>query len=280
MRLHLIHFSPGGTTKQCVKNVAEGLGLPIAEEIDMAKFETRQKKYKFTKDDLVIIGFPTMTKLFGIPKEILNLLSGDETPFIGVVTCGGLLYGSGLIVLKKGMEKRGFRMVSAGAFVGQYSWDKNVSKGRPDAQDKMEQLDFGKKIYDKVIVRGDRSFNSKLRFDGPPANSDALTRMKCIGMRLTPDSFLGSALPKSGRVLEVSDKCIKCKKCLNNCPMQAISLTDEKIKHNIDKCIGCLRCLNGCPKEAISYTDPFMIRAINASKPHFTKWRKPLDMFL
>ena len=208
MKLHLIYFSPGGTTKQCVKNVADGIGLPIAQEIDMAKFETRQKKYQFTKDDLVIIGFPTMTKLFGIPKEILDLLSGNDTPFVGVVTYGGLLYGSGLIVLKSGMEKRGFRMVAGGAFVGQYSWDKNVSKGRPDAQDKMEQEDFGKQIFDKVVVRGERSLNSKLRFGSPPPGADTLTKVKSFVLRLTPNSYLGSALPKSSRALEFSDKCI------------------------------------------------------------------------
>ena len=69
-------------------------------------------------------------------------------------------------------------------------------------------------------------------------------------------------------------------KCINNCPMQALSLVDNKVTQNIDKCIGCLRCLNGCPKGAISVTDPFVIKAVNASKPHMTRERKPLEMYL
>lgn len=49
-----------------------------------------------------------------------------------------------------------------------------------------------------------------------------------------------------------SEKCIKCGKCIMNCPVKNIALADGRIVFG-DKCISCLRCLNNCPKDAFLY---------------------------
>ena len=47
------------------------------------------------------------------------------------------------------------------------------------------------------------------------------------------------------------NKCVKCNKCMNNCPTNNIVKINDKYKFQ-NKCIMCLRCSFFCPKNAIS----------------------------
>lgn len=46
-------------------------------------------------------------------------------------------------------------------------------------------------------------------------------------------------------------KCIKCNKCVNNCPMKNIYAKDGKVKFH-HHCLMCMRCSLFCPTDAIS----------------------------
>lgn len=52
-----------------------------------------------------------------------------------------------------------------------------------------------------------------------------------------------------------NDKCIRCKKCINVCSLNNISLVDNKItySHIKGRCTHCMACISYCPKEAINY---------------------------
>ncbi|MDD5611276.1 MAG: DUF362 domain-containing protein [Candidatus Omnitrophica bacterium] len=47
------------------------------------------------------------------------------------------------------------------------------------------------------------------------------------------------------------DKCIKCATCLKACPMQAISMKNDKISFDYSRCIACFCCQEVCPQAAI-----------------------------
>ena len=46
-------------------------------------------------------------------------------------------------------------------------------------------------------------------------------------------------------------KCIKCRKCLNSCPMNVDMLDNSRKRINRTECILCLNCIENCPKKAL-----------------------------
>ena len=46
-------------------------------------------------------------------------------------------------------------------------------------------------------------------------------------------------------------KCIKCNKCVRNCPMNVDMLDDSRKRKNGTECILCCNCIKECPKQAL-----------------------------
>ena len=47
-------------------------------------------------------------------------------------------------------------------------------------------------------------------------------------------------------------KCINCKKCIKNCPMNVDMLDDSRKRKNGTECILCCNCIKECPKNALN----------------------------
>lgn len=62
-----------------------------------------------------------------------------------------------------------------------------------------------------------------------------------------------------------NDKCIKCKKCFNECPVNAIKMNDYPAR-NVNKCIYCYHCAMACPKGAITYSLDEVKKRIEANQ--------------
>jgi ferredoxin len=50
---------------------------------------------------------------------------------------------------------------------------------------------------------------------------------------------------------KITDACVKCGACADNCPVEAISEGDEKFVIDADVCVSCGACAENCPVEAI-----------------------------
>lgn len=50
---------------------------------------------------------------------------------------------------------------------------------------------------------------------------------------------------------KITDACVKCGSCADNCPVEAISEGDEKYVIDADICVSCGACADNCPTEAI-----------------------------
>ena len=49
------------------------------------------------------------------------------------------------------------------------------------------------------------------------------------------------------------DGCVGCGICVEKCPVNAITMEDEKAKIDMEKCIHCGTCHSVCPEEAVRH---------------------------
>ena len=245
-KLHLVYFSPSGSTERVVKAAASVIeGVPV-ETHNLLTSASRKKKYSFDSDELVIFGMITAGKLFTLSDEIFGCLEGNDTPFIGLVTFGNGYYGIALNEMLKRAKGQGFKVAALGAFVSRHSMDTAIAEGRPDAEDMKKIHEFGKNAYAKILS-GDLELHSL-----PSTNWSSWDMgNKVIAYREEhPDESY--ALPIECKAKVISDACIKCGTCVRNCPVDAIDI--EAKTFDIEKCIGCWGCINRCPKHAITST--------------------------
>lgn len=59
------------------------------------------------------------------------------------------------------------------------------------------------------------------------------------------------AVLEKGEKFVFGDACIRCRKCVDICPMEAISISQEKPERDEKKCAFCLACVNVCPTRAL-----------------------------
>ena len=50
---------------------------------------------------------------------------------------------------------------------------------------------------------------------------------------------------------KITDACVSCGTCAENCPVEAISEGDETYVIDADVCVSCGTCVDNCPVEAI-----------------------------
>ncbi len=245
-KLHLVYFSPSGSTEKVVRKIASAIpGLPV-ETHNLLTSASRKKRYDFGPNDLVIMGSMTAGKLFTLSDELFACLHGNNTPFIGVITFGNGYYGIALNEMLKRAQGQGFRVAAMGAFVSRHSMDTSIAEGRPDSHDEAIMTDFAHKAWEKV-QGGDYDLH-----DLPATNwsSWELGNQVIAYREEHPDEPY--ALPASCKTKAISDACIKCGTCVRNCPVDAIDI--EAKTFDVEKCIGCWGCINRCPKHAITST--------------------------
>ena len=271
-RLHLIYFSPSGSTEKIVRCVASGItGLPV-ETHDLLTPASRKKEYVFDKEDLVIFGCITAGKLFTLSDELFGCMKADGTPFIGLVSYGNGYYGIALTEMRKRAEGRGFQVAALGAFVARHSIDTSVADGRPDAEDMGIMKDFGRRACEKILG-GDRELHNV------PGTNWSQWEMgnKVIAYREEhPDEPY--AIPPSYKAKAISDACVKCGNCVRHCPVDAIDI--EARTFDLDKCIGCWGCVNRCPKHAITSTSAEMSEIMKGFSEVASRTRLEPEIFL
>ena len=250
-----VFFSPTGTTRTIIKNIAEGMQ---AEQIEMKDCTNRTQRkgdaLVFSKD-IVILATPVY---YGrVPEEVvpfLKTVSAENTPVVLVVVYGNREYEDALLELHDISVAQGFIPVAGGAFIGEHSYSNSfrpIAHARPDSNDIEKAQAFGAKIREKL--KGIDSLKD-VREISIPGNVPYIEPKNLHMLKEVRKTF-------SFTPVTYADKCTQCGLCAEVCPTAAI---DPDNVSKIDKweCMICFACIKNCPEQAKQMTDPHFNGAI------------------
>ena len=83
-------------------------------------------------------------------------------------------------------------------------------------------------------------------------------RSGVIGVLSRAAGTPGRAVTGGGRTLmayKITDECLACGACIDECPNEAISEGDEIYEIDAAKCDDCGTCVDSCPNDAIVPAD-------------------------
>ena len=229
-KIHLIYFSPTGTTQSVLRLMAGYMDVEAVEH-DYTPFHSSGDELAFGADDFVVFGFPVyrgrVPELF---RERLCFVKGIHTPAAIVATYGNREYGDALLEMRDIAITRGFVPIIAAAVVTEHNVIRSVAAGRPDEKDK----DFLKR-YCVEIAKCRTAFPAMAASEAPLA---------------VPGEYPYCSIKppwKSGWISTTS-ACTACGLCAAECPVEAIPSNNPRETQK--NCISCMRCTRICPCSA------------------------------
>lgn len=226
----IFYFTGTGNSLYAAKRIAaEGEQI-----INMAEERGKLHSYELHGERVGFV-FPVYYYTLGdaVAEFVENLdLKGAGYVF-AVITCGGSIGGSGALL----REKLAAHDISLDAAFPLVMTDNamlyyNIS----DA-----------KAAEKELVKAERTLE-ELIFK--------IRNRECT-------EFGSAAAAKAGRAIyhaaastkkyRVTEKCVSCGKCAENCPDKAIKMVNGRPSWVKPKCTLCLGCINRCPAKAIEY---------------------------
>jgi ferredoxin len=236
----MVYFSPTQTTKRILEAIAQGVEADGIEHLDLTPPEAGSQGIVETDNQLTIIGVP----VYGgrVPQEAirrLQRLKARKSPAVVVVLYGNRAYEDALLELRDLAVGLGFTPVGAGAFIGEHSYDSEVTPiatGRPDQDDLRKAREFGRKIQKKLDMLSGLHEVPPLPVPGKLPHRERGTTTK-----LPPESL--------------QSLCTRCGKCATVCPTAAVTV-GETVVTVATSCISCCACVKNCPTKARVIVDP------------------------
>ena len=260
--VHIVYFSPTGTTKRIVNQIAAGLSdaFPVAiEPFDLTPASSRMSLPSELRGGLAVIGSPVYCGR--VPSEVatrLARISAAGVPAVVVAVYGNRAYDDSLIELADLATERGFRVIAAGALIGEHSFSAEatpIARGRPDIGDLQRAKEFGKAVFAKI------------------KGAQLLEALPTLGL---PGNRPYRESPPSMRISPISQKalCTRCGKCVTACPVAAITNADV-LAADRDSCILCCACVKGCATGARVFVDEKFIQIANSLAMHCSDRKEP-----
>lgn len=243
-RLCTMYFSGTGRTetvlKALAKSISEKLHIENVEHIDFTPLKNRDSVPTFGKDDIVILGLPTIAgRVPNLMLKYLDTVMGNGAVGVAVMTFGNRSFDDSLMELSKIMDKNGFRVVAGGGFACEHSFSKILGKGRPDKDDLAQIAEFGEKIAEKLSKQD----YSKVTVKGNDP----------IGPYFQPQDRNGNHIDIRKVKPKTNDLCTDCKLCAKLCPTGAIDFNDVSSIPGV--CMKCCACVKKCPVSAKYFDD-------------------------
>lgn len=224
--VHNIYFSPSGSTKKITNIITEGFTC------EKKRYDLLEKgvlnNLEFASDDVIIVGMPVFGgRIPNICVEMLRGIHGNKTSAIAVVSYGNRDYEDALLELQELLEKKGFIVIGAGAFIARHSIFNKIASERPDNNDIIGIEKFSLDCVNKIEMIPN-NYSQKLNIKG----NHPYKVYNVIPLIPTGDS-----------------ECNNCGLCVKICPVNAIS-SESPRETNEKRCISCTSCISVCPQKA------------------------------
>lgn len=275
-KVKVYYFSPTGGTRQVAQHLAERLGALLHAEVEYHSYtlpREREALPVFDADDIVLWTTPVYAGR--IPNKTLDYIRSAIThsshqafkpsgiKSIALVTFGNRAYDNALAELVGLMEEGGMKPVGAAAMVTRHSFSDTLGAGRPNEEDLAALDRFAEQLAAKLSIFNSQS--SILKVPGEAHPEKYYTPLKTNN---APAGFL-KAKPSCN-----PDRCTRCGKCLDVCPMGSIESNDG-IPAFDGICIKCQACRRRCPTGAIAFTDPEYLSHVAMIERTFAAPKKP-----
>ncbi len=254
--VHLITFSPTHTSKRVGDAIVRGIGIKKVVNVDLTL--GGREECKVPSEALAVVVVPVYGgKVAPLALKRLENIQSEGAPTIVVVVYGNRAYEQALIQLNAFVEERGFKVIAAGTFIGEHSYNTErypIATGRPDAEDLVFAEEFGAKVMEKVgnAVDESRLYGVDVRRIQRP--SQPIFPMLRFIYTLAKWRKQGMITPKVPQV--DATLCNHCGHCAAHCPSGAIVEGDE-CETIVGKCIKCCACVKECPQKARTFDTPY-----------------------
>ncbi len=222
----ILYFSSTGNSLYIAKKVQEKLGGEV-------KFIPKYYGDGSEFDKLFIV---TPIYSYGIPTPVLELLQklDKSREIIVIQNYGGMANGADYLFYNYAKNKFGLNVISV--YKVKMTENFTLYFTVPKYYQKMQ--------LKKCVKRVEKILN-KIK------NKEYIIPKKT---KTKEEKYLKnkSNWHLIGQNFCANSNCVKCGKCVKICPVNNISLQDDKIVFG-DKCIACLGCYHRCPSAAIQY---------------------------
>lgn len=222
----ILYFSSTGNSFHIAKQVQDELGGKVLYIPNYAGNGGEFEK--------IIIVTPIYS--FGMPVHVLNLLNtlNKTTEIIVIQNYGGMVGGADYLFYDYAINK--FKLNVVAMYKIKMPENFTLSFTVPKFY-----LNKVLKASNKNIAKVIKNIKEKNYVLPKPKKTKEQTYLKNKGnWRLIGSDF------------HTTSSCTKCGKCVNLCPANNISLSNDKIEFG-NNCVACLGCYHRCPNKAIKY---------------------------
>ena len=253
MELHILTFSPTGTSRKIAEGIARGPGADKIQLTDITHPTSVEEDYD--ADKLLLVCVPVYGG-HAAPTALKRMegIRGNGAMAVPVVVYGNRHYEKALKELDSFLTERGFRTIAAGTFIGEHSYSTEqtpIAVGRPDADDIAFAEHFGQRIAMKWNDAPNADTVDVDAIELPEQDDNIMQHFKQTVMSWMTSGLKMPASPQADASL-----CNTCGTCAELCPTSAIRKENPQ-ETDATLCIKCCACVKGCPVQARNFPTPF-----------------------
>lgn len=234
-----VYFSGTGNTRYCIERFLEYYD----KNLKAVSIEDKDIEEKVKEHEDIVLAYPTHYS--NIPKIMKDFIISNKQLFdnknVFIIVTMGLFSGDGSGCSARILKKFGANIIGG------------IHIKMPDCVGDVKILKKSLKKNKEIVLMADKKIKKIVKYvkkENVPRNGLGICNyiIGLLGQRLW---FYNKSNTYSEDIKVDKDKCIKCEKCINICPMKNLNMVNGEIIAG-DKCAICYRCINYCPKNAIT----------------------------